>query len=186
MNRTAEISIPLYKNKSDVYYTDHKIFLDGLESIDINDSSAVVLLILRSYYSISKKTAFTLSAKQVGVLVNNIDDAIKEDCGDLKSIIDFEGKQYGFFNFEQISLGALFDLDRLYKENDLISLMSICYRPIKGKVVKGKYEIEEYDGYNPDTFNRIDLKTAESVLTFFQKSFQILKSFMDTSLELGI
>jgi len=183
MKKIGEIAIPNYRSKRDLLYVDYKTFCDGAEAIDVSDSSALVLLILRSFYSISKKTALTLNAKQITILVDNVNKAIKEDSGGLDSIITFEGKRYGFLNFEEITLGALFDLDRCYKDNDMISLMSICYRPLKGKLTKAGYEIEEYIGYNSETFARIDLKTVQSVSTFFTKSFQILKNYTATSLE---
>lgn len=177
--KNKEINLPDYKHKSDITYRDYKIFQDEMIKMkDVEeDSQKLIYIILKTFYSINMRTANELNASQVSLLVEKVNRAISEPVNEFKPIIKYQGKLYGFIDFEKMSYGELVDIDNTYKRNDMISLMRILYRPIVGEINKlGQYTIEKYQAINDDRFDNISFDIVESIIDFFQRSYLILKN----------
>lgn len=99
-------------------------------------------------------------------------------------IIKFESDKvkYGFLpNFSEITTGELIDLDNLLIDRNFEAIASIIYRPITKESKDGRYEVEEYKGYNEETFKDASLRFYLGFINFFYKSFQILSNNSHTS-----
>ena len=147
-----------------------------------DDISVMSYQILRIFYSIDKTDAMKLSPDEFDSLVGSVISVINQD-GEFKNILEMNGVKYGFIpKFEEIKAGELIDMDALLVEERYIELMSILFRPIIGDINKsGQYRIEEYKGYD-DRFSEIDASVVTGILSFFLKSYQILKQVSLTSL----
>jgi len=182
--KKTEINLPNYQSKKDILFRD---FIRFKDLVDINATTdgdnvrAITYAILSVFYSISKKTGDKLQASQVSQLVELVNIALSKEAI-FEPVITYQNKRYGFLNFDKITFAELVDLEDCYKEDKLIELTSIVYRPIKGTInKKGEYEIEEYQGYD-DTFANVTLDIVEGYMKVFQTASQTLKASILTSM----
>ncbi len=181
------ITIKRYTEKKDIKYKDFKKlenFISG-EDFDMTNRNNLELLnrlVLKTFYGLDTKTIRLLKLEQIELLVSAITNVLNEPAPELKIHITYKDKQYGLIpDFSKVTYGTLIDLDDRYKEKDIISIMSILYRPIKGKINRlGQYDIEDYMGYN-NTFEDITIDITESVMGFFVQSYQQLNFFTQQS-----
>lgn len=172
----------------DINYTAYKQFGEIMSIMDDVNSKEDFLIFktLDIFYGIKRKEARQLMPEQIDTLVNKVLKAISEEAV-LQNIIELDGIKYGLIpNFEKIKGGELIDLEELYKEDRMIELFSILYRPIIGDInTKGEYRIEPYDEYD-DKFKNIDALTAMGCINFFMRSFQILNHYTHLSTETNL
>lgn len=187
MNNSIDVTIKRYTEKSDIKYKDFKklesfISEEGFDMTNRNNLELLNRLVMKTFYGLDTKTIRLLKLEQIELLVSAITNILNEPVGEMKRIITYKDKQYGLIpNFSKTTYGTLIDLDDRYKEKDIISLMSILYRPIKGKINRlGEYDIEDYDGYN-NTFEEVTIDITESVMDFFVQSYRQLNFFTPKS-----
>lgn len=182
-----DITIKRYTEKKDIKYRDFKklenfISEEGFDMTNRNNLELLNRLVLKTFYGLDTKTIRLLKLEQIELLVSAITNVLNEPAPELKIHITYKDKLYGLIpDFSKVTYGTLIDLDDRYKEKDIISIMSILYRPIKGKINRlGQYDIEDYMGYN-NTFEDITIDITESVMGFFVQSYQQLNFFTPQS-----
>lgn len=176
------LDIPDIQSLMDIKYKDFKKFQDILGLQDGDSDEFIMYKMVDIFYGIKKDDARKLTPEQFELLVGKVTTAIAQPTK-LTTTFKYNGVTYGLIpNFEKITAGELIDLDTLFKEKNLIQLMSILYRPIVGEINnRGEYRIEEYKGFT-NVFEDIPAYYVEGVLSFFFKSFQILSQRILTSM----
>lgn len=174
-----QIGVKDYQSKSDIKYADYlqlKKLIPNPEDLEHIDPDFLIQRMLKIFYNINPSDYRALKQEQVDLLMDKLNNVLNSSISPFKNIITLDGVQYGFIpKFEDITVGELIDLEDRFKEDDLISLASILYRPVKGLINPlGEYEIEEYKGYD-NRFANITLDLVEGFMHFFQKSYQHLK-----------
>lgn len=111
---------------------------------------------------------------------------------DIKPTIDFQGKEYGLPQVDNITVGEFADLDIIISSGDvnrkLVEIAAILYRPIINK--NGDvYKLEEYDsgGYKSrcELFKDLPLSAIKSANSFFlQYVNSSLKSTVESLLQM--
>lgn len=161
----------------EIRYSDLKSFRDliDLSAEQPNQEEFLSYSILRIFYDISTEDARQLDPSKFESLISAVGLALQEEIK-FENLIFMKGVTYGLIpDFSKITAGELIDMDALLKNNDIIQLMSILYRPIIGTVnEKGEYRIEDYVEYDY-RFENIDAYIVESAMSFFTRSFHQLK-----------
>lgn len=172
-----------YNSKADIKYKDFMEFSELLKSGDDIDELFLSKRILKIFYGLDLKMIRLLKQQQINILLDKISKVMEMEIK-FKNIINYKGIQYGFIpNFSDITAGELIDIEDCYKNNDFISLTSILYRPIIGKIDNlGRYKIEEYKVYN-DIFSEVTLDIIEGYISLFTKSFQLLSHDLNISIK---
>lgn len=171
-----QLNVKNYLTKEDMRYTDYVEFVELCKG-DLIDMDLQFLTnrTLKIFYDISPKDIRLLQFEQIDLLINKCNAVISLPESPFKNIILMGGKEYGFFNMSEATAGELIDLDACMDAHDIVSLTSIVYRPIIGKVnSKGEYRIEPYSGYD-QKFKDVSLSIVEGYLSFFLKSCEILR-----------
>lgn len=168
------LNITAYSTKSQIKYSQFMQLNDLVDNEEI-DELFLQNRILNIFFNLQPKDIRLIKQKDIDSLLANINYVINQPISEFSRLIEMDGVTYGFLpNFADITAGELIDIDDCQERNDIISLTSILYRPIIGKVNKlGEYQIEEYKGYT-DNFKNVSLDVVEGYLSFFEQSFQIL------------
>tara|TARA_R110002020_G_scaffold160732_4_gene345284 strand:- start:813 stop:1457 length:645 start_codon:yes stop_codon:yes gene_type:complete len=123
---------------------------------------------------IPKQLVRELGIQDVAVIMNKIAELQVEQDSSLKSIIEVEGKEYGFHpRLDDITLGEYADLETFIKngiENSMPEVMAILYRPITAKGENGVYTIEAYDGnisIRAEEMKKMSAEQVQSAMVFF-------------------
>lgn len=185
---TKVLNLTDYRTKADVKYRDmvefKKSIPDDLNMEDM-DTNFLMMRILKVFYDINPNVARQLKQEQIEILVDKIYNIIQQPEATFKNIIHVGDKPYGFIpNFQDITVGELIDLDEMLKQQDIIALTSILYRPIIGNInSKGEYQIEEYNGYDKELFKDVTWDIVEGYMGLFTRSIQELSHLIVTSSE---
>lgn len=200
--RKSEVSLPNYISKKDIFYRDYKGFEKEISGKDIEKISEeeLVYIILDYFYSMTRRTANTLTAFQIDLLVKKLQQALSTKSK-FEPIITYNKVKYGFIpDWTKINFAELVDMETCLKNDDYISLMSILYRPIVEKryvikiplyfldiIIKTPfikrigYAIEEYKGYNEELFNNVTLDVVDNFKEVFTKSKEDLRKHTQSS-----
>ena len=123
---------------------------------------------------IPKQLVRELGIQDVAVIMSKIAELQVEQNSSLKSIIEVEGKEYGFHpRLDDITLGEYADLETFIKngiEKSMPEVMAILYRPITAKGENGVYTIEAYDGnisIRAEEMKKMSAEQVQSSLVFF-------------------
>jgi len=161
----------------EIRYSDLQNFRDliDLSAEQPNQEEFLSYTILRIFYDISTEEARQLDPAKFESLISSLGVALQEEIK-FENLIFMKGITYGLIpDFSKITAGELIDMDALLKNNDIIQLMSILYRPVIGSVNdRGEYRIEDYSEYDYK-FENIDAYIVESAMSFFTRSFHQLK-----------
>jgi hypothetical protein len=122
---------------------------------------------------IPKQLVRELGIQDVAVIMSKIAELQVEQDSSLKSIIEVEGKEYGFHpRLDDITLGEYADLETFIKngiENSMPEVMAILYRPIVEKK-NDIYIIEAYDGnisIRAEEMKKMSAEQVQSAMVFF-------------------
>jgi len=181
MEKTT-LNIKDIKSLKDIKYTDFVKFRELVQSSEDIDEEVLSYKILNIFYGIKVKEARALKLEQFELLISKVHNALQEETT-LHNIIIMDGVEYGLIpNFGKASTGELIDMEACFKENKIIELLSILYRPIVGEINKrGEYRIAPYEGHDRK-FKDISAFDVEGVMNFFMKSYQILSHYIHSSM----
>jgi hypothetical protein len=123
--------------------------------------------------NIPKDLIKQLELSDVVAIMSRIAEMQQEQNSNLKTIIEVDGKRYGFHpDLNSITLGEWSDIETFIKqdiEKNLPEVMAILYRPIveeKNKV----YTIQAYDGniaIRAEEMRKMSAEQVQSALVFF-------------------
>ena len=181
--RKSEVSLPNYISKKDIFYRDYKGFEKEISGKDIGKISEeeLVYIILDYFYSMTRRTANTLTAFQIDLLVKKLQQALSNKSK-FEPIITYNKVKYGFIpDWTKINFAELVDMETCLKNDDYISLMSILYRPIIKTNKLKEYTIEDYKGYNEELFNNVTLDVVDNFKEVFTKSKEDLRKHTQSS-----
>tara|TARA_R100001369_G_scaffold65648_1_gene92831 strand:- start:744 stop:1346 length:603 start_codon:yes stop_codon:yes gene_type:complete len=123
---------------------------------------------------IPKELIKELSLSDVAAIMQRIAELQENKDTRLKRIIEVNGVEYGFHpDLDSITLGEFADIETIMKngiDKNLPELMSILYRPIKEKHIKGAYVIEAYDGnitMRVEEMKQMSASQVQAALFFF-------------------
>ena len=123
---------------------------------------------------IPKELIKELSLSDVAAIMQRIAELQENKDTRLKRIIEVNGIEYGFHpDLDSITLGEFADIETIMKngiDKHLPELMSILYRPIKEKHIKGAYVIEAYDGnitMRVEEMKQMSASQVQAALFFF-------------------
>ena len=123
---------------------------------------------------IPKELIKELSLSDVAAIMQRIAELQENKDTRLKRIIEVNGIEYGFHpDLDSITLGEFADIETIMKngiDKNLPELMSILYRPIKEKHIKGAYVIEAYDGnitMRVEEMKQMSASQVQAALFFF-------------------
>lgn len=164
----------------DIKYKDFK----EVESIMVNIDKAStedITKVFKVFYKVSDEEIKKIRWEEIISKVNIVVLLISKEF-ELITKFESDGVKYGFIpNFSEITTGELIDLDNLLQDKNFEGIASILYRPIVKEDKNGKYEIEEYKGFNEETFSNAYLGFYLGFINFFFKSYQILRNSSLTS-----
>jgi len=137
---------------------------------------------------IPKELIKELSLSDVAAIMQRIAELQENKDTRLKRIIEVNGVEYGFHpDLDSITLGEFADIETIMKngiDKNLPELMSILYRPIKEKHIKGAYVIEAYDGnitMRVEEMKQMSASQVQAALFFFfllgKELLKILQSY---------
>tara|TARA_R110002167_G_scaffold1246_1_gene5335 strand:- start:170 stop:772 length:603 start_codon:yes stop_codon:yes gene_type:complete len=137
---------------------------------------------------IPKELIKELSLSDVAAIMQRIAELQENKDTRLKRIIEVNGIEYGFHpDLDSITLGEFADIETIMKngiDKNLPELMSILYRPIKEKHIKGAYVIEAYDGnitMRVEEMKQMSASQVQAALFFFfllgKELLKILQSY---------
>ena len=135
---------------------------------------------------IPEKLIKELSIPALSVILNRLSKLQAERSGELKRVIEVDGRHYGFHpNLEDLTLGEYADIEHFIKEgveHNMAQIMAILYRPIVEREGNA-YIIEAYDGkidVRAEKFKKMSAEQVESSMFFFwifvNELFKILPS----------
>lgn len=179
-----KLTVKNYLTKEDMRYVDYQEFIDLCEG-DLSgmDDNFINNRILKIFYGINTSDARLLQLEQIEILLAKCHTVIALPPVPFRNIIIMGGKQYGFFNFSKATAGELIDMDDCLTRNDIVSLTSIVYREIDGKINKnGEYNVVPYTGYD-NKFHSVGVDIVEGYLGFFYQSYQQLSQDTHTSIQ---
>ncbi len=142
------------------------------------DEDILSVGMLSIYYDITQQRVRELSLEEIDVMLQHITVEIGKGSR-FNNIIQLNGVTYGFIpNFQKITAGELIDLDTLLAADDWVTIFSILYRPLKGKIDKwGNYEIQPYGEFNSTLFEDVSAADVIGCKDFFLKSYQNLNLY---------
>lgn len=142
------------------------------------DTSFLLHKTVEIFCGLDLKDALKINYKSVSVVIKKLNE-IFLDTPELTTTFTFKGVEYGFIpNLDDMTLGEYVDLDSTFGEwEDMHKAMSVLYRPITHKS-KGRYLIEEYDGFkNSENFKELPLNIVFGTTVFFYDlSNELLKT----------
>ena len=145
-----------------------------LIEVETGSKTTEALETITALSDIPKQLVRELGIQDVAVIMNKIAELQVEQDSSLKSIIEVEGKEYGFHpSLDDITLGEYADLETFIKngiENNMPEVMAILYRPITAKGENGVYTIEAYDGnisIRAEEMKKMSAEQVQSSLVFF-------------------
>jgi hypothetical protein len=123
---------------------------------------------------IPKELIKELSLSDVAAIMQRIAELQENKDTRLQRIIEVNGIEYGFHpDLDSITLGEFADIETIMKngiDKHLPELMSILYRPIKERHIKGAYVIEAYDGnitMRVEEMKQMSASQVQAALFFF-------------------
>ena len=123
---------------------------------------------------IPKELIKELSLSDVAAIMQRIAELQENKDTRLQRIIEVNGIEYGFHpDLDSITLGEFADIETIMKngiDKNLPELMSILYRPIKERHIKGAYVIEAYDGnitMRVEEMKQMSASQVQAALFFF-------------------
>jgi hypothetical protein len=144
-----------------------------LVEVETESKSKEALETITALSDIPKQLVKELGIQDVAVIMSRIGELQVEQDSELKSIIEVEGKEYGFHpDLNSITLGEYADLETFIKngiENSMPEVMAVLYRPIVEKK-NDIYVIEAYDGnisIRAEEFKKMSAEQVQSALRFF-------------------
>lgn len=168
-----------YNTKWDIPYTDYISFKTALRD-DLTVDELYDLL--SKLYKVDKSVFDDFTPENLNDLTSKLFDIIQSDTP-LVNRFRMNGKDYGLIpNFSKITAGELIDMDNLFANDDITSLMSILYRPIEkyqwnpfGIFGQKRYIIEKYKEPDFEGFRNVPLHIVDGALSFFLSSCQTLR-----------
>lgn len=177
------MEIKEFKSKKEIKYSTIVEFEALLEEHKLNpqEDDFFNFKMLQIFYGMTYDDVRLLTLAENIKIVNNLVEVLQQPC-EFHNIITVDGIDYGFIpNYANITTGELIDLDDRMNAKDYFSMISILYRPIKGKInKKGQYLIEDYKGYDPDLFKGASAHAIEGCLSLFTRSIQTLSQTIPT------
>ena len=144
-----------------------------LIEVETGSKTTEALETITALSDIPKQLVRELGIQDVAVIMSKIGELQVEQDSSLKSIIEVEGKEYGFHpRLDDITLGEYADLETFIKngiENSMPEVMAILYRPIVEKK-NDIYIIEAYDGnisIRAEEMKKMSAEQVQSALVFF-------------------
>ena len=145
-----------------------------LIEVETGSKTTEALETITALSDIPKQLVRELGIQDVAVIMSKIAELQVGQDSSLKSIIEVEGKEYGFHpSLDDITLGEYADLETFIKngiENNMPEVMAILYRPITAKGENGVYTIEAYDGnisIRAEEMKKMSAEQVQSSLVFF-------------------
>ena len=145
-----------------------------LIEVETGSKTTEALETITALSDIPKQLVRELGIQDVAVIMSKIGELQVEQDSSLKSIIEVEGKEYGFHpRLDDITLGEYADLETFIKngiENSMPEVMAILYRPITAKGENGVYTIEAYDGnisIRAEEMKKMSAEQVQSAMVFF-------------------
>jgi hypothetical protein len=144
-----------------------------LIEVETGSKTTEALETITALSDIPKQLVRELGIQDVAVIMSKIAELQVEQDSSLKSIIEVEGKEYGFHpRLDDITLGEYADLETFIKngiENSMPEVMAILYRPIVEKK-NDIYIIEAYDGnisIRAEEMKKMSAEQVQSAMVFF-------------------
>ena len=144
-----------------------------LIEVETGSKSKEALATITALSDIPKQLVRELGIQDVAVIMSKIAELQVEQDSSLKSIIEVEGKEYGFHpRLDDITLGEYADLETFIKngiENSMPEVMAILYRPIVEKK-NDIYIIEAYDGnisIRAEEMKKMSAEQVQNAMVFF-------------------
>jgi hypothetical protein len=134
-----------------------------------NDELFISQKTIEIFCDIDLRNTLNISAKDVTEIMHHFKGVFNVKP-ELKRIIDFNGKEYGFIpNLDDISLGELIDISNNINDIQKMHIaMGVLYRPIKAKY-KQLYEVESYEANElvMEEMKRLPLDVVFGAMLFF-------------------
>ncbi len=173
----VEINIP--SKLEDITLEQYQRF-EKVNTDENKDTSFLLHKTVEIFCGLDLKDALKINYRSVSVVIEKL-NKIFLDTPKLTTTFNFKGVEYGFIpNLDDMTLGEYIDLDSTYgKWEDMHKAMSVLYRPITTKS-KGRYLIEEYDGFkNADNFKDLPLSIVFGTTVFF---YSLSNELLETTL----
>jgi hypothetical protein len=123
-----------------------------------------------AFTELTEETIRNVPHMDIQYLSEEINKAMESPLATLRRRIKINGVEYGFEpNIDDVTAGAYIDLENFEKEEDVLSMMCVLYRPIIRSFGK-QYEIEPYDTKhmnNKKDLRQLTLDQVNGVRVFF-------------------
>lgn len=121
-------------------YIEYKTFMESHDEVSAEDAAIKTVSI---FCDIPLGVAEAMTYNDIVEINDRIHEVFSEEAKQLHPIINLGGVSYGFIpNMEEISFGAMIDLDDLLQDDLMLHhVMAVLYRPVvKAKLIKRLYK----------------------------------------------
>jgi len=152
------------------------IAFEKIANVENTDKEFLDKKMLQIFCDVPLKYSMLMKASEISEMMNAINDVFSSPA-EMQHIFKYNDVEYGLIpNFsDDITAGALIDLENYASDKDWCRMLSILYRPITKKI-GNYYEIEPYTGTHLK-FLQLGYDVLEGVLSFFLRGYQIITDY---------
>jgi hypothetical protein len=179
-----EIEVKVPENLSEITLGQYQKYLKIQEGD--NDDMFIAQKMIEIFCNIELKYVTKMRWKDVQEITLTLSNMFDEDSKFTK-MFTLDQVQYGFIpNLDEITFGEFVDLDSYLQDWDQMDkAMSVLYRPVNINV-RGRYNIDEYDGTLNEHLKEMPLSVALGAVFFLLNLGKELSQVMMDYLDKGV